>query len=601
MMQKLTEQDFDRLAEQTSEMIGFKSGSTVAYDVAGYARCWRNPIETRELPAWDASALDLAAGEPAPPPIHARFAPDPYRSRLAGFRRRHLYSPDEIGRRFRELGIAYNDGLGNGLYESLLINRKYGLRHVLEAPILGFKLPYYAEEWPAFEQEYPQIVQRWVQDLKEMEAVYAAPLAEGGQSMVVLWARHYPLDQFMRAYQENPEKAAAEMQRELGFEGPPVEARTPVERAAQARFWAFVRERQGRIAIFEADVVRQFLGEGTMVVANPHELPMLDMEAQGRAYEYPAVAVRPLLVDDPVFLKHYVAYFTQFFHDLSGKQPVVSVRMNLSAATPCFVPHGDLIQAWYDQAVRHGAGGFYFWTRDYPSSDGPDAYDGPIPGNPVAEALPQERWESTLQVLSLLSGKQRFIKPEAEAAILVPYDSALLHNPEWRRIYAVFSALTEVNVHTRFISDRQIEQKGVPEGVGVLFAPALEFVSPALRQELEAFARRGALWAPQAELYDRQGQPAEPLAGAKLLPSGSLDIFPAGKTASLVELKRLAGELGSYVAQAQVDAQGWVFAVTCQNLPDAARDHLREPDPEVEFSPWMYEHGSEWIMPYLNK
>jgi hypothetical protein len=602
MNKKMTEQDFDRLAEETSEMIGFKSGSTVAYDVAGYTRCWRNPVESSDLPAWDINTLGLSPQASAALPSQADFYPDPYPARLAGFRRKHLYSPDEIGKRFRELGIAYNDGLGNGLYESLLINRKYGLRHVLEAPILGFKLPYLDEDWASFEEEYPQVVGRWVEDLKEMEAVYSAPLAEGGNSMVVLWSSHYPLDQFMSAYQENPEKVAQEMQRVLGFDSPPVEPQTSRERAAQASFWSFVRERQGRISVFEADTVRRFLGEGTLVVANPHELPMLDMEAQGRAYEYPAVAARPLLLNDPVLLKHYIAYFTQFFGDLTGKAPVVSVRMNLSAATPCFVPRRNLIHAWYDQAVRHGAGGFYFWTRDYPSSDSLDSYDGPIPANPVAEALPQERWEATLEILSLLSGKKRFKKPEAAVAILVPYDSALLHNREWRRIYAAFSALAEAQVHTRFISDRLIEQDGVPGGIKMLLAPALEFVSPALRMGLESFAQRqGALYVGQETLFDRQGEPEAPLSGAQVLSLARLDIFPAGEPAMAKNLKILAGELSDLVKQHRIDAQEWVFSVHCRNLPQAQDNFLREPDPDVRFSPWMYEHGSEWIMPYLNK
>jgi hypothetical protein len=48
-----------------------------------------------------------------------------------------------------------------------------------------------------------------------------------------------------------------------------------------------------------------------------------------------------------------------------------------------------------------------------------------------------------------------------------------------------------------------------------------------------------------------------------------------------------------------VDPQRWVFDICCENLPPADHTWLREADPQVYFAPWLYEHGSEWIMPYL--
>lgn len=597
-MAQLTEQDIDALALQAAEMIGFKSGATVAYDVAGYARCARSPVDPASIPIWDLESLGLAEETSQPVPIQAQFVDEPYRTRLAGFRRRENFGPDEIGALLRDHAIAYNDGLGNGLYESLLINRKYGLHHVIEAPILGFKLAYVEAEWPAFKEEYPRLLERWADDLKEMEAVYHGPLASPGEKLVILWVRHYPLDLFAQAYRQDPQAVAAEMEAKLGFSLPPVQPRTPVERAALTRFWNYIQRKLSDQVIFEADSVRQILGAGTLVAANPHELPVLDMEGQARAYEYPAVAIRPLLLNDPVMLRHYIAYFTQLFNDLTGKPPLVSVRMNLSAASPQYIPTGRLICSWYNQAVRHGAGAFYFWTRDYPPQTG--AYDGPIPGNPVPSTLPGERWEASLKVLGQLATHQRFLKPSAEFAILVPTESALLHRAEWLRLFSLFSACSEAKIHTRFLSDRQIEHSDIPSGVRVLAAPVLEFLSDELRSRLETFtARGGTLLTSGDPLYDRAGQQVDSVSSAQKLDPALAGIFTPDRPGALDALSQAADRAAGIVDQTGLDPQSWVFAITCDSLPPASRTHLREPDPGVQFAPWQYEHGSEWIMPYL--
>jgi hypothetical protein len=599
-MMLLNEQAIDRLAYQAGEMIGFKSGSTVPYDVAGYQRCLREPIDTARLPAWGLPEFQ-AAHKPIPAlPVQASFAETPYPARLAGFRRRDIFGPDEIGARMQSLGIAYNDGLGNGLYESLLINRKYGLRHVLEAPILGFRLPYLKSDWPAFEADYLRVVQRWLSDLREMEAVYHGSLTGPGQKLVVLWARKYPLDLFKQVYFDDPIRISQDMVAALGFDMPPIEPQNAAERAALSRFWSYIRRKLSDILIFKTDTIRAALGAGTQVAANPHELPVLDMAGQARAYEYPAVAIRPLLLGDPIFLRHYVPYFTQLFNDTTGKPPMISVRMNLSAATPRFVPRAELIQHWYDQAVRHGAGAFYFWTRDYPPQDGD--YDGPIPGNPHPEAMPGERWEATLRALGQVSNRRRYIKPEAQTAILVPFDSALLHNPEWRRIYAVFSTFTEACIHTRFVTDGQIERGGLPASVRLLVVPVLEFPSQALRRRLEEFsAQGGALWLAPGGLAEREGHPAPPLAGAQTLDEGLLNLFAGDEPAVLADLQGQAEALARRVSTLGLDTQSWVFDVVLGNLPAASVNLLLEQDPQVVFAPWQYEHGSEWIMPYLGQ
>jgi hypothetical protein len=118
-MTVLTQKDFDQLALDGCDMVVYQDGSVVTYDVAGYDRIPRRELSPRLVPVRRAEP-----GVAAPTPPQASFTDQPYLVRKAGFRRGQLFGPDEIGEHFRSLGIAFNDGLGNGLYESLLINRK---------------------------------------------------------------------------------------------------------------------------------------------------------------------------------------------------------------------------------------------------------------------------------------------------------------------------------------------------------------------------------------------------------------------------------------------------------------------------------------------
>ncbi len=596
-MPRLTERDIDRLALDACEFIGWKSGATVAYDPAGFDRAERIQLAPGALRCKDAPA---EAGLSAALPGQARFDGQPYPARIAGFVRRNIFGPDEIGRLISDRGIPWNDGLGNGLYESLRIDRKFGLKHVLEGPIYGMQLPFLEGDWPAFRETYRQEIERLVSDLREVEAIYGGPLAESGERLMVLWCQRYPLGLFADAYTRDPDAVETILMKEIGAPIPPVEPRTPAERAQQARFWCVVRARQADVTETQAGMLRERMGAGLKIAANPHELPPLDMEGQGRTFDYPSVAIRPLLVEDDLMLRHYIAFYTQLYHDLTGKAPMVSVRMNTSAASPRFIPRAGLIRQWYDQAVRHGAGAFYFWTRDYPYSDAPGIYDGPIPGNLEPSVIAQERWQAVLDVLGHLSTHQRFVPPAAEVGILVPNESALLHRAEWRRLYAAFSACCEAGIHTRFISDRTIVSQGVALGMKMVVAPVLEFVSPALRGGLERFtAAGGHLLLACAEVWDEKGDPTQPLVGAAELDAELFDVFPLGQAGDATRLQHLAQAMSGQAERAQVDPQSWVFDVRVDNLPRSEVSLLRQPDAGLRFDPWLYEHGSPWIVPYI--
>ncbi len=591
----LSEHEIDWLALEGCEIIGFKSGAVVPYDLAGYDRSTRIQVKPGTLPTKDSQEPHHKAL-----PTQAEFLDTPYVVRLSGFRRERMFGPDEIGSDFKSRGIALTDGLGNGLYESLLIDRKYGLLHCLEAPTLGYRLPFLEEEWEPFKKIFQERVAFVKADLEDMEVVYRGGLADEGERFIILWCRQYPLALFVDACQRNPEGVKKALKSAIGREKPPIKPQTSVERLALVKFWNFLRKKQADVVAYQAKILREELGDGLNIIANPHELPRLDMPAQGKIYDYPAVAIRPLLLDDDLFLKHYIAHFSRLFYDLTEKAPMVSVRMNLSAATPRFVPTGRLIKAWYDQAVQFGASGFYFWTRDYPTADTPDCYDGPIPGNTDPVALAKDRWESSLDVLGTLATHQRFIPPDPEVAIFVPETSALMYRPEWRQIYAAFSACCEAGLYVRFISDEQIEENGIPENIKLIFAPVIEFVSAKLRDGFDTYINQGGfLYASDSQLFNSEGHPDDPISGKRLVDPGLFSFFPVGEPTKIEEMNKAAKTVQGIVDQIGIKPFSWVFDITCQNLPSSTKNMLRNDDPSVVFGQWLYEHGSDWITPFL--
>ena len=590
----LTEEDFDQLALDGCDMVVYKDGSVVSYDVAGYDRIPRRELSPRLVPVRRAQPAPAA-----PTPPQANFTDRPYLVRNAGFRRGQQFGPDEIGAQFRSLGIAFNDGLGNGLYESLLINRKYGLRQAFESPSKGLPFPYLDQEFEAYPYQYESHLDEFLARFDELDQVYARKLVGDDPSLVVFTLGDTPLGVFSRVYQKSPAALHNELEEAIGKPLPPINPKTPSDRLELIRFWNYLWTKHARILESRISAARRKIGSNLVTVGNFHELPHLDQETFGRIYDYPAVAVRPLLLDDDLMIRYYTAYWTQLVFNLSGKPPIVSLRNTLSAAGCRFVPGAELNRQWYDQAVRHGAGAFYLWTRDYPM-DLNDPYDGPIISNPVAETLPQERWQANLGVLGELSVRQRFLPPEAQVGILVPLHSAWLNRQAWRRIYAAFSAAAEARVHTRFISDTQIENIGLPKEIKLLLIPELEFISEELRGRLELFVRNGgAIRIVENPLFDMQARPAPALAGVRFINQHLVELFHLGLPASLQSLQRFAEEIRLWVSEDQADPMSWVFDVTCDNLPLANHAWLREVDPSIEFRAWLYEHGSDWIYPYI--
>lgn len=592
-----TDKEMDRLALEGCDILDYGPGTHLPYDVACYDR-----LPRRETPPGGFVTREASRLKAPPLPAQARLANEAYTVRISGFRREHLFGPDEIGELVARHGIAWNDGLGNGLLESLLIDRKYGFSHSLEAPRMGFSLPFFEKEWEAFREDYPRRVGRMVERLKELESIYGGRIVGRERELCVLCPQESPLFMFSRACAQDPKAATEELLHAIGSDTAPLNPATPRDRALLAKFWTFVRGKHARVLMFQSEVLRKVLGRGARIIGNAHEFPNVDLDALGQAFDAVGISARPMLLTDDVHLRHYVAYHTQLVNDLSGKPPMVGVRVNMLAAGCRIIASANLIRLWYDQAVRHGAGGFYFWTRDYPSDMAHNPYDGPMPGNPDASTLPEMRWETSLEMLGKLTKRRRLCLPGACVAILVPTEAALLHRREWRRIYAAFAACAEARIHTHFLSDRAVLCRSIPAGVRAIVAPVLEFVSPGLREALEGFVKAGGvLLLSDKHCWDTEGKLARPLQGGVEVGPELFDIFPLGEAASLDALLRSANTIRKEIEVRGIEPRSWLFDVSCENLLLAEGTEVGAGDSSITFDHWLYEHASDWMLPYVKK
>ena len=236
---------------------------------------------------------------------------------------------------------------------------------------------------------------------------------------------------------------------------------------------------------------------------------------------------------------------------------------------------------------------------EYPSNLRENPYNGPLVGNPDLSTCPKMRWTTSLETIGNTAKSKRFCPPAAQVAILVPRETALLYRPQWRRICAAFSACADVRLHTGFLLDHELMQTGVPSTVRVILAPVLEFICPVLRAKLESFtAAGGMLLVADSCYYDMDGNSAAVIKGAIKVDDELFDVFPLDNPSSSDALGRLSEIIAERVKQQNIDSFSWVFDISCESLPPANKNPFRKVDPDVSFETWMYEHSSDWILPY---
>jgi hypothetical protein len=607
-----SEAERDALAERGAETLSFKPGASAAYDVENFER-----IPRRSTPPGSHITYEL----PAVPGFTDRKVPSvcfgkrPYLLRIGGVRRGTCWGPDEMAVMLRKAGIRYCDSFGNGLFETLLLCKKHGLWPVFESPALGFQLPFLEQDLPPFRKLYRRRLRRMKSDLKLVEEILGTRLVGREGQPWIVWMRFSPLALFFSAVERAPEAVAEELKEALGFSKAPVFPSSPEEEADQARFWSYVRRRHGQVLMSIAELFREeIVGKGVLV-GNMHANPPVDYALLVRALDFPGIAVRPCYLEDKEMSGSHVAFSVKLIRDLTGRPPVVSIRSNLLSAGSRFIPGRNLLAAWHDAALRAGIAGFYFWPWDFPAADSDLGYNGPMFSNPDPSARGMERWRDNLELLAGFSGLPVFSPPPAQVGILVCHQT--LDRLGWKKVFSTYRACEAARVWVSFLDAQSFsENPGEFRQIKLLIVPSLPFSSSQLIKALREFSRSGCVLTGQEEIgmRDLQGFPRPEgltvvrAAGKSVAGNGDVTLFPTldrvlekGDEA----LVSLVTALQSVACDLQVETQSWVYDVTVESLRRSCPTLLADFDsapigPGVKLEHYLYEHSSNWILPFLD-
>lgn len=611
--------EIDQIAMRGGETVVAAPGVTVQYDVEAYERIDRREVAFGAHRRYEPQRRPRRSRIPRLP--KQCIASDGYIVRLGGFRRNNMQGPDECAAALRRAGIRYADSVGNGLFEHLMLCRKYGIVPVFEAPALEIPLPFLASEMPAFKRIYRTHLLEMRNWIGRIEAIYGRPiLHQKGQPWVV-WMRVSPLALFLMSAARKPEQTAAALRAASAVSRLTPNPKTHEECAGQAKAWAFVRRQHMLVHKIMTDLVREVVASDGVIIGNLHTLPPVDYELMGEAFDHPGLAVRPMYMREPSFREPYIGYAVRLFNDLSGKAPIVSIRANITAAGTRDVCSKHAIDAWHDEALRHGAAGFYVWPIDYPNS--PNQYAGPMQGNPDSSALGPERWDAMLGVYGRIADCRRFVTPDADVAVLAAAD--VLSQSDWKRVMGSYIELEESRIWARLISGRMVERDGgMLDALRVLVIPALPYASDKLLRNIQRYVQNGGtVVLPDYGVGSRDtdghhrpenlfgigkttGKPDEPSAGA-----GRVVVLRSPACGRTLDEKNPSSAMKAAIRQwravarrARIQDRSCVFDITSRNLPTATGKLKMargpRPEPQLNLRHYLYEHSSNWILPYLS-
>ncbi|HWB55047.1 MAG TPA: hypothetical protein VG722_12670 [Tepidisphaeraceae bacterium] len=610
-----TPQQIDRLAFNQCETVVAAPGSVMAYDVEFYDR-----VERRKLLAHAPDYFNPSAKRRRRVPaqiLTKHVANSRYLLRLGGFRRDTVFGPDAAASEIAAAGIQYADSIGNGLFEHLLLCRKHGIIPAFEAPAMEMPLPFLDREMVVFAKMYRRHIEEMRDCLLLAEKIYGHKIVNRPGQPWTLWLAISPLALFLTSMQRNPRETSGELKSAAGICRLDASVRTPKDRARQAGAWRFIRRQHMRILKIMSETLRDMVAADGLIVGNMHTLPPVDYELMGEAFDLPGLAVRPGYVKDPWLREPYVGYAVRLFSDLCNRRPLVSIRANITAAGTYCVAGKNAISAWYDEALRLGAGGFYVWPVDYPM--GGVGYRGAMAGNPDASLRGPERWESLLKNCQALASRRQFTPPVAEVGILVPYD--VLDRDGWKKIMETFIELRTARIWSRLIPARAAErEESALFHLKLLIIPCLPLASGELINRLNQHVRSGgtvAIPSLPVGIHDLDGAVQPGLCGLTREDASSPEhMFGSGRvvlppeptmgraiqfTDRSYHLSRTAAHWKKIAAKSMLNDLSWIFEITADDLPpaDPASDVAPPPDPAVRLRHYMYEHSSDWIFPHL--
>lgn len=421
-------------------------------------------------------------------------AGEPYITHMTGFRRGTMFGPDLIGRIFRENHITYNDGLGDGLLESLMIEKKYGLKHFFYGPDADYAPPILEKEYADFRQKVAEECRYMADWLQRLSRLYGQQFINQPDMLysLLVYYGHDGFNFFAKRLQQDYSGINEEFKAEHGYDLPlMVTPDKPVEYARRRALWRYIHRKYGELGVIKSEEYRKgFVGQGK-ITGNIHFSSQVDYELWGKIFDYPGISARAHMIEHPLGWEYFYGYVTRLIADLTDKPPLVAPRVNLLGMGARIIPTPAAQKYWYAQVAQNGGRGFMEWVWDYPADyNNPHAYTGQNVGNPDQSTLPKLRWETMLYATKILCETNRFIPPKAETAILISLDSCTME--KWRRIFSAYIELVKADVWHQFISDQEIRE-GTENlsSFRVVYIPFMDYEHTKVINEIERFVRSG--------------------------------------------------------------------------------------------------------------
>lgn len=497
-----------------------RSLPTVDYDFAAYRKSERIDIPFGQYRAWD---------HPYEPNTgRFQFQPQyrldqPYFTRTGGVKRGTFFSPDSIGRIYRNHFLLWADGLGNTLHESLKISGKYGLNHYFYAPDYdpyreapqGPVLPFTDAETAEYARAFLAELDYMRGFLAEVQPLYYRTWVDNPDQLWMLFTGidTSPLGLFLLAAERDYDALNAEFKGRYGFDLPlrgDHDLSDPMDVVRRIKLWEYMREQHGRVTQVRSEQFRKAVAGRGKLASNIHMATQVDYEWYGKNFDHPGVAIRPILQEGELVWKYYMGYGTRLTNDLTDKIPLVSPRINLASSGARIVPTPSTTKYWFSQVVQNGAVGFYNWLKDYPADESdPTSYGGLIYGHPDPSARGKERWNTSLELAKTLAQAHVFTPPPSEFGIFVNIEDASVQDG-WYNVFSAYVELTEAEVWNTFVSSTELRNRSESlDRYKVLVVPKITYAYRTVVEQIKSFARSGGtvvISDPQAFSYDMDGK-----------------------------------------------------------------------------------------------
>lgn len=459
--------------------------------------------------------------EPEPTPV--ALAPRPefageglYVGRTGGVYRGEWYSPDEIGRLFRENGLFYGE-MGSSAVESVWIRKKYGLHplegipgHVKNLGFTGFT----ERDFARYRDSLQVIMRRHRHELRQKEKAYDVFIIDNPRALWLLTGSGI-MHHFLDHLEANYESLNRTFRAEKGFDIPLVaNPTTPREKARHSVFLQWVREKMHSIMALQMEVFREEIDPAGTVISNVHGEDVIDFETHGAIVDHPGPSGRAQFSDREMVLRYWDGFVFRLWRDLTDKQLFASSRINNGVIRARSIPTPNAVRHWHNQALQNGTIGFYQWLKDYGPRDAegnrietPLSFDGPAFGNPDSSTLGRERWNTVLEISRTLSRTRTFDPPISETGILLSFDALNVHG--WERAFSMYVELAKAGVWNGFVSDREILNGS--EDLSrwkVIYIPAMDYSDPRVAEALHDYVEGGGILVsvdPAVLSYDMQG------------------------------------------------------------------------------------------------